>query len=114
MTLSVNRRPRSTRASTPRDPLTFVDSAASIGDLGENGLRVVYQPVWNAVLTGFGNHEQGASTRRSRRSKWDTVHRGRNRTFGSDRYDRSQLERAARNHIQQQIASYNAAPWHRE
>ena len=27
-------------------------------DLGENGLRVFYGPVWNAILRGFGSHEQ--------------------------------------------------------
>jgi hypothetical protein len=81
-------------------------------DLGENGLRVTYQPVWNTILTGLGGHEQGASTRQSRRSKWDTVHRGRSRTFGADRYDKSELERAVRDHIEKQLAAYGAVPWH--
>jgi hypothetical protein len=81
-------------------------------DLGENGLRVTYQPVWNTILTGLGGHEQGASTRQSRRSKWDTVHRGRARTFGEDRYDKSELEKAVRDHIAKQLAAYGAVPWH--
>ncbi len=80
-------------------------------DLGENGLRVFYQPVWNAVLKGFGSHEQGSSTRTSRRSPWDTVHPGRNRTFGAEAYDRDKLVGQAQDHIARQIASYGSAPW---
>ncbi len=80
-------------------------------DLGENGLRVFYRPVWNAVLNGFGSHEQGSSTRKSSRSKWDTIHPGRNRTFGEDKHDPVLLMAKARAHIADQIASYEAAPW---
>lgn len=54
-------------------------------DLGENGLRVGYQPVWNSVLTGFGSHEQGSSTRTGEQSKWDAVHSGRSRSHGKKR-----------------------------
>jgi hypothetical protein len=82
-------------------------------DLGENGLRVFYKPVWNAILSGFGGHEQGPTTRQSARSKWDTVHPGRNRTFGADKHDRAELIRAVGKHIAVQIASYQNAPWHR-
>jgi hypothetical protein len=80
-------------------------------DLGENGLRVFYQPVWNAILTGFGSHEQGSSTRRGARSKWDTVHPGRSRTFGADRHDKDKLIRIVDVHIMDQLASYGSAPW---
>lgn len=80
-------------------------------DLGENGLRVFYKPVWNAILTGFGSHEQGSSTRQGARSKWDTVHPGRNRTFGADRHDNDRLTQAVRKHVAAQLASYGAAPW---
>lgn len=80
-------------------------------DLGENGLRVFYKPVWNAILNGFGSHEQGSSTRRSSRSKWDTVHPGRNRTFGENRHDRDALIAEARAHMTEQLATYDAAPW---
>jgi hypothetical protein len=82
-------------------------------DLGENGLRVFYKPVWNAILTGFGSHEQGPSTRQGARSKWDTVHPGRNRTFGAERHNQAALVRAVDKHITVQIASYQDAPWHR-
>jgi hypothetical protein len=81
-------------------------------DLGENGLRVFYKPAWNAILTGFGSHEQGSTTRQGARSKWDTVHPGRNRTFGADRHNRAALIQKVSEHIAGQLASYQDAPWH--
>jgi hypothetical protein len=82
-------------------------------DLGENGLRVFYQPVWNAILRGFGGHEQGSTTRQSSRSAWDTVHPGRSRTFGSTRHNKDALMANVRKHIEMQVAAYEAVPWHR-
>lgn len=82
-------------------------------DLGENGLRVGYEPVWNAILNGFGSHEQGSSTRQSSRSKWDTVHSGRSRTFGQSKWDREELIEQAAAAIQVQIDGYKDLPWHR-
>ncbi|EID54297.1 Eco29kI family restriction endonuclease [Saccharomonospora xinjiangensis] len=82
-------------------------------DLGENGLRVGYQPVWNSVLNGFGSHEQGSTTRRSSRSKWDTVHEGRSRTYGAAKHDRDELIARATEAIRQQVERYNELPWHR-
>jgi hypothetical protein len=81
-------------------------------DLGENGLRVFYQPVWNAILRGFGGHEQGPATRQGARTKWDTVHPGRSRTFGADRHDKAELIRLVREHIEGQLEHYDSAPWH--
>ncbi|WP_204060603.1 Eco29kI family restriction endonuclease [Microbispora corallina] len=80
-------------------------------NLGENALRVNYLPVWNAVLPGFGSNEQGSSTRRSARTKWDTVHQGRSRTYGDERYDRQELIEAVEEHIAVQISHYDEAPW---
>lgn len=82
-------------------------------DLGENGLIVFYKPVWNAVLRGFGSNEQGSTTRASRRTKWDTVHPGRSRTYGLDSHDRDELVNEAEDHIAAQLTSYGTAPWQR-
>ena len=81
--------------------------------LGEDGLRVGYVPVWNAVLKGFGSKEQGATTRRSKRSAWDTVHPGRRRTFGDDSHDSAKLKAAVVDHIQNQI-NRGQVPWRRD
>ncbi|MGW2227125.1 Eco29kI family restriction endonuclease [Streptomyces formicae] len=80
-------------------------------NLGENGLRVGYQPVWNHTLTGFGGNEQGSSTRQSKKSKWDTVHDGRSRTHGGVVHEAGKLQAAAEAHIAQQVAAYDKLPW---
>lgn len=80
-------------------------------DLGENGLRVGYKPAWNAVLTGFGSNEQGSKTRRSARTKWDTVHTGRNRTYGEAKYDRDELVQEVAHHVATQLANVGNIPW---
>jgi Eco29kI restriction endonuclease len=80
-------------------------------DLGENGLLVFYRPVWNAILTGFGSHEQGSTTRKSRRSAWDTIHPGRNRTFGASDRDKIPLRAAVEEHIRAQLSNYETVPW---
>ncbi len=36
-----------------------------------------YRPLWNAVVDGFGNHDPGSGRRNQKRSKWDTLHPGR-------------------------------------
>jgi len=36
-----------------------------------------YQPLWNVVLDGFGNHDPGAGRHQSKRPNWDTLHPGR-------------------------------------
>jgi hypothetical protein len=36
-----------------------------------------YQPIWNGVLQGFGNHDPGKGRREGARPDWDEVHPGR-------------------------------------
>ncbi len=36
-----------------------------------------YDPIWNRVVKGFGNHHQGKARRDQQRSQWDTIHPGR-------------------------------------
>lgn len=45
--------------------------------LGESALIRRYQPVWNASLDGFGNHDPGRGRIAGVRSCWDTLHPGR-------------------------------------
>ncbi len=45
--------------------------------LTEQVLISGYQPIWNVVVDGFGNHDPGAGRRNQRRSRWDTLHPGR-------------------------------------
>lgn len=85
-------------------------------DLGENGLRVGYKPVWNAVFKGFGSHEQGSSTRSGAQSAWDAAHPGRTRTYGSPRRQTTVTKELnkAKQLIKQQVAvcgSNKAIDW---
>ena len=36
-----------------------------------------FQPIWNTVIDGFGNHDPGKGRRNMRRPRWDIVHPGR-------------------------------------
>ena len=49
--------------------------------LTEQVLISTYQPIWNVVVDGFGNHDPGAGRRNQRRSRWDTLHPGRDWAF---------------------------------
>lgn len=45
--------------------------------LGETLLITRFQPLWNALIDGFGNHDPGAGRRAGVNSRWDTLHHGR-------------------------------------
>ena len=45
--------------------------------LTEQVLITQYRPIWNAVMRGFGNHDQGRTRDTQQRSRWDTMHPGR-------------------------------------
>ena len=45
--------------------------------LTEQLLIAEYRPIWNVVVDGFGHHDQGTTRRNQERSRWDTVHSGR-------------------------------------
>ncbi|RRR41172.1 Eco29kI family restriction endonuclease [Mycolicibacter terrae] len=45
--------------------------------LGESVTIARFAPVWNVIVTGFGNHDPGAGRRKGLRTRWDTLHPGR-------------------------------------
>ena len=45
--------------------------------LTEQVLITQYKPIWNDVMRGFGNHDQGGTRATQQRSRWDTLHPGR-------------------------------------
>lgn len=45
--------------------------------LGESLLIETFNPLWNRVLYGFGNHDPGKGRYNQARSAWDVVHPGR-------------------------------------
>jgi hypothetical protein len=49
--------------------------------LGESMMIARFQPVWNVLIDGFGNHDPGKGRYRQMRSAWDTLHPGRRWAF---------------------------------
>lgn len=45
--------------------------------LGEALLIEQFQPIWNSIVPGFGNHDPGKGRYNQQRSAWDTLHPGR-------------------------------------
>lgn len=45
--------------------------------LGESLLIAKFAPIWNKLIDGFGNHDPGSGRYQQMRSKWDTLHPGR-------------------------------------
>jgi hypothetical protein len=45
--------------------------------LGEALLIEKYQPLWNVVVEGFGNHDPGSGRYQGKRPVWDELHPGR-------------------------------------
>ncbi len=45
--------------------------------LGESLLIQRFQPIWNVLIDGFGNHTTGKRRASQNRSPWDTIHPGR-------------------------------------
>lgn len=45
--------------------------------LAETLLIEKFQPAWNVVIDGFGNHDPGKGRYNQQRSAWDTIHPGR-------------------------------------
>jgi len=45
--------------------------------LGESLLIEMFRPLWNSVVDGFGNHDQGSARTGQLKSSWDTLHQGR-------------------------------------
>ena len=45
--------------------------------LGEALLIQMFDPIWNKVIDGFGNHDPGRGRYNQQRSAWDVLHPGR-------------------------------------
>ena len=45
--------------------------------LGETLLIAKFNPLWNHIIDGFGNHDPGKGRREGMRPRWDVIHPGR-------------------------------------
>lgn len=62
--------------------------------LGESLVIQRFEPLWNVVVDGFGNHDPGSGRLRQQRSAWDTIHPGRAwaaRLMQPHRYSEAQI-----------------------
>ena len=50
--------------------------------LGESLLVAKFAPLWNSIITGFGNHAPGSGRKLGKLSLWDQLHPGRSATSG--------------------------------
>jgi len=68
--------------------------------LAESLLIESYQPLWNVVVDGFGNHDPGAGRHQGKRPSWDTLHPGRPwaAKLQPSALDMSQIEAKVANH----------------
>ena len=73
--------------------------------LAETSLLVLYKPIWNNYVDGFGNNAPGSGREASKRSRWDTLHGGRSQAevHGDRGETREQLMAA----IAQELSSTN-------
>jgi Eco29kI restriction endonuclease len=74
--------------------------------LGESALLRRHQPVWNAMLDGFGNHDPGGGRRQGKRSVWDTLHPGRSWAvfFADNGQVASQIEQELAEYLRARLA----------
>ena len=73
--------------------------------LAETSLLVLYKPIWNNYVDGFGNNAQGSGRDASKRSRWDTLHGG--RTQAVIHADRGETRDQLIAEITQELASTN-------
>lgn len=52
--------------------------------LTESALIARYVPVWNSIVSGFGNHDPGTGRAAGRISRWDILHPGRGRETNAE------------------------------
>lgn len=87
---SSNQRPLHGRLNEHRKSLTqvtnldaddFMFRALIVDDiwipLGESLLIAKFNPLWNTLIDGFGNHDPGKGRREGVKPRWDVVHPGR-------------------------------------
>lgn len=53
------------------------NAASNMISTVEAALIRYYQPLWNCIVDGFGNHDPGSGRYKQERSEWDTLHPGR-------------------------------------
>jgi hypothetical protein len=85
----------------------YLDVKPRVTRACEDLLIDAYEPLWNSVLTGFGNHKVGVTRSTQRRSFWDEVHPGRVNHSGQApcKLSSAEIMGRVRRHLAAQAAS---------
>ena len=67
--------------------------------LAESVLIGVFRPLWNQVVTGFGNNPTGGPRSTQAQSMWDTLHPGRRRGSGQAKAKTEAIRIVVENHL---------------
>jgi hypothetical protein len=80
--------------------------------LGESLLIQMFSPLWNVVIDGFGNHDPGGGRYSQQRSKWDTLHPGRDwaERCQPNALSIAEIEAAAKAYLQSQSGNNPTIP----
>jgi hypothetical protein len=77
--------------------------------LAETLLIKNYQPVWNVIVEGFGNHAPGGKRSETRLPLWDMIHPGREWSKGmtNPKMSPTELEARVSEHIRAYLEKFN-------
>lgn len=67
--------------------------------LAESVLIGVFRPLWNQVVTGFGNNPTGGPRSTQAQSRWDTLHPGRRRGSGEAKAEIEAIRTIVEKHL---------------
>ena len=67
--------------------------------LAESVLIGVFRPLWNQVVTGFGNNPTGGPRSSQAQSMWDTLHPGRRRGSGQAKAEIEAIRKTIEKHL---------------
>ena len=69
--------------------------------LAESVLIGVFRPLWNQVVSGFGNNPTGGPRSTQAQSKWDTLHPGRRRGKGEAKAELEAILAKVESHLRE-------------
>jgi hypothetical protein len=75
--------------------------------LGETLLIQRYEPLWNQIVEGFGNHDPGRGRYKGQRPAWDELHPGRAwaAKCAPAKYGKGQIEESVRSWMEARLPS---------
>lgn len=75
--------------------------------MAERFLIEHYQPIWNRVIDGFGNHDPGKGRHEGEIAWWDALHPGRS---WANKLQQTRTQQMAVDHARKLLADYQTTP----